>query len=142
LYPAWIGSLFRVTGIFESAPSRWRIFFIEMKDGNGWHQINEKSMFAPTPLGNRTRFQQLMNDMEDKQPEQEPKILKWIVNHLRQTNSTYSNISAIRIIHFGVPSEAFLQCASLADVYSMANKTNMPRVVVASMDVNPLYETH
>ena len=137
LYPNWIAPLFRVSGIFESAPSRWRIFFIEVEDENGRHMVDEKSLFAPTPLGDRTRFQQLMNEIENTQPGQAPKILAWVAGRLRQTDPRYSDMKTVRIIQFGVPPEAFLQCASLADVYTIANKTGLPKVIVASIDVTP-----
>jgi len=137
LYPAWIASLFRVTGIFESAPSRWRIFYIEEEDQTGWHQVNEKLLFAPTPLGDRTRFQPLMNEMEDAQSKQVPKILGWIAGQLRQVHPSQGNVRAVRIIDFSIPSEAFLRCSSLAAAYDLANKTNMPKVVDAYMGVTP-----
>jgi hypothetical protein len=140
LYPAWIAPLFRVSGIFESPPSRWRIFFIEIQDKeNGdWQDVDEKLLFAPTPLGNRTRFQQLMNEMESSNsPMQASKLLDWIASHLSQTGHPLSQVNAVRIVHFGVPPETFLKCASLADVYKTANDTHMPRGIVASLNVAP-----
>ncbi len=137
LYPVWIAPLFRVSGVFESSPNRWRTFFIEVQDNSGWHHVDERALFAPTPLGNRTRFQQLMNDLE--KPEylgQTPKILHWIALHLPPENSS-SPVKAVRIIHFGVPSETFLKCTSLADVYQAANQTRMARVIVASLNIRP-----
>ena len=139
LYPAWIAPLFRVSGIFESAPSRWRIFFIEIQDreNGGWRDVDERSLFAPTPLGDRTRFQQLMNDMDSsKTPGQVPKLLDWIVGHLSQAGHPLSQVNAVRIVHFGIPPETFLKCTSLADVYKTATTTNLPRVVVASLNLS------
>ena len=138
VYPNWIAPLFRVSGIFESAPSRWRIFFIEAQDreSGGWHDVNEKSLFAPTPLGDRTRFQQLMNEMEDsKSPKQIPELLDWIARHLPQAGYPLFRVKAVRIVHFGIPSETFLKSPSLAEVYKTASAMNMPRVIVASLNV-------
>ena len=136
LYPDWIAPLFRVSGIFESAPSRWRIFFIEVQDRENrtWNNVDEKSLFASTPLGDRTRFQPLMNEMGDsKSSGQVPKLLEWIAGHLSQADQ----VKAVRIIHFSIPSETFLKCASLADVYKTANAMSMPREIDASLKVTP-----
>ncbi len=138
LYPDWIAPLFRVSGVFENPPSRWRIFFIEVQDrtkGN-WHDVDENLLFAPTPLGERTRFQQLMNELERaKSPGQLSRLLDWIANHLSQTGDSLSQVRAIRIVHFGVPPETFLKSPSLIDVYKTATAMNLPFVIVANLNV-------
>ena len=135
LYPAWIAPLFRVTGIFESSPSDWRIFFIEIQDQTGWHYVDERSFFASTPLGNRSRFQPLMNEIKQSQPEQAQELLEWIASHLAKGDQSCLEAKRIRIVHFGIPSEFFLKHKSLADVYQVANESNLPRVVVASLNI-------
>ncbi len=136
LYPEWIAPLFRVTGVFETAPSHWRIFFIEVKDDTGWHYVDEKLLFAPTPLGDRTRFQQLMNEIEKaNSSEQTSLLLQWISLHLPQVNLPASQPEAVRIVHFGIPPETFLKYASFADVYKIANDTRIPRAIVGSLNI-------
>jgi len=144
LYPAWIAPLFRVSGIFESVPIEWRIFFIEYRDQSGWHGLDERELFAPTPLGNRTRFQQLMNEIKDSgDSKQNLKILRWIAVHLPEVTTPDSKASSVRIIHLGVPTEQFLKSSSLLDIYQRRYTTKMPEVVDASLNL-PLTsnETH
>src|ERR1700722_18925871 len=139
LYPAWIAPLFRVSGIFEKSSSWWRIFFIEIqyKNTTDWHYIDEKVLFAQTPLGDRTRFQQLMSGIEAPQfIQQAPRLLNWIADHLPQAEYPLSQLKTIRIMYFRIPSETFLKCTSLADEYKIANATNMPRVIVASLNLS------
>jgi hypothetical protein len=142
LYPNWIAPLFRVSGVFESAPSRWRIFFIESQDkGGSWRPLDEKSVFASTPLGDRTRFQPLMNEIMDKSPNQASKLLAWINDHLPPSLS--SRTAAIRIIHFTVPPRMFLGCASLSEVYKEAVADQMPRFVVVGLNItSKIHENH
>ena len=140
LYPAWIAPLFRVSGIFEKSSSWWRIFFIEVqcKNATDWHYVDEKVLFAQTPLGDRTRFQQLMSGIEAPQfIQQAPRLLNWITAHLPQAEYPLSRVKAVRIVYFRIPSETFLKYTSLADVYKIANATKMPQVIVASLNVAP-----
>jgi hypothetical protein len=139
LYPSWLASLFRVSGVFETAPSRWRIFFIEAQNDAGWHQVDEKLLFASTPLGDRTRFQQLMNEIMDAHPKQASDILAWISQRLNETSRFGPTLKSVRIIQFSVPSETFLRCASLAEVYPEANATRLPRQIIATL---AFHETH
>ena len=136
LYPAWISPLFRVSGIFESGPSRWRIFFIEVRDGAGWHYVDEKSIFAPTPLGDRTRFQPLMNEIQSSKSRQVSKLLEWIGHKLPKTNSSRTRIEATRIIYFDIRAETFLECTSLAESYQIAVTSKIPLTVVASQKID------
>jgi hypothetical protein len=140
LYPAWIAPLFRVTGIFENAPNQWRIFFIEVQDRNNgdWHQVNEETLFAPTPLGDRTRFQTLMNDTaKSKAAGETSRLLAWIGDHLSQAGYSPSQVKTVRIIHYLIPPEMFLKTSSLSDVYEDAKTKNLPSSIVASLNVTP-----
>lgn len=141
LYPSWIAPLFRVSGIFEAAPSKWRIFFVEIQDKptGEWHEVDENVLFAATPLGNRTRFQQLMNEIESsaKSADQAAKLLNWIDGHLPQVRKPSSQMKAIRIVHFDISSNVFLAAPSPTQVYEIANATDMPRTINASLNIAP-----
>jgi hypothetical protein len=136
LYPAWLAPLFRVSGIFEKAPRQWRIFFIETETNESWHPVDESRLFAPTPLGDRTRFQPLMNQIVDSQPEQAPKLLQWIADRLRQGTAASAKIKAVRIIYFRLPSETFFKSDSLFDAYRIAMLDKLPRMTVATLQSN------
>ncbi len=132
LYPAAMAPLFRVSGVFEASPQQWRTFFLETESEKGsWEYLDERTLFAATPLGNRTRFQPLMAElMLPRSSSQVHGLLLWVAR-----STPKRNLQAVRIIFFKIPNETFLTQSSLGDVYKNAVETGLGRTIVDTLNL-------
>lgn len=107
LLPFRIQNSYRVAGVFETSSLQAPIYCVQVNytDPEVWGLVDERTLFDYRPLGNRTRFQGLMEEARRKgSPNAYQDLAQWIGVRLDQ-GSGAQKIVGLRLIRYRYQSE-------------------------------------
>jgi hypothetical protein len=126
------GMLFRVSGVFETSPELFRVYYVQVRsdETSNWETVSDQTFFRQPVMGNRNRLQALLSKL--RQPEQEierQRLAEWIGLKL---STEGKSISQVR----------FLSCTYGSDFNKLEGVWQKPSLAEVGMNSIELISEH